>query len=68
MADIDAQRIVDVQNNEDFNALMNKIKAEKVATILALNSSPETRDKALADHHAVDEILSRIRIEAQKAL
>lgn len=57
---IDPEDIRRVLQNKGFTLVVNRAKAALVRKVMSKRTSQEDRDAALADHHAIDRILTEL--------
>jgi hypothetical protein len=62
---INAERISAILADADFVRLVESIERDSTRTVMSLNATPDARDRALAEHHALQRLLAKMRAAAQ---
>lgn len=52
--------------DEDFRAVVSSVKKTLTATVMAANSTPEARQRALDEFHALERVLTALGAAATK--
>lgn len=65
MAKIDKARIVEILADADFAQVIEHVRSDLTKTVMAFATPDEDRSRALAEHHALDRVLTKLRKTAQ---
>lgn len=64
---MNAHRIKAILADPDFVEVVDQVRVHLTKTVMAEATTQEDRDKALAEHHALNRLIGTMRSEAQNA-
>ena len=64
---MNADRIASILKDEDFTALVDQTKASLTRKVMAKATDEDARAEALAQFHALDTLIAKMRSEAQNS-